>query len=270
MTGKEEAIEQLMRLPAAALKELGAALQEGILRHGFSEQSIFPFVGPHSGPVVDSLFSLQSLGCNSSILGIICAALGSALSRRDEAQNCIQLVLSGPEVTGFPVTDTKTTAMSLFEEAREEVLVTSYVFHEGAEFFQALAEKHDDDPNLRVTFIVDLSHRRKSNEPLSVLAQAFVSEFKAKHWPGKRYPFLFHDPRLFHSSEANFRGVLHAKTIVIDRKVALVTSANFTGAGQSRNIEAGVLVRHEAVATRLHGFFTGLLNANVLERIQLK
>lgn len=55
--------------------------------------------------------------------------------------------------------------------------------------------------------------------------------------------------------------------VVIDRKVAFITSANFTGAAQSRNIEAGVLLRQPRIATRLHGYFEGLIGTGVLRRI---
>lgn len=267
MTTQDQAIESLMRLPAAALKELGSAFQEGVLRHGFSAQLLFPFAGKDSEVVTASLSLLCNLGCTTTTLGLICSAVGAALSKRDDAERCIQLVLSGPEVTGIPVVDTKTTVMSLFEEAREEVLITSYVFFEAAEFFQALAEKHDKNQNLRVTFIVDLSHRR-SKKPASVLEQEFAAEFKRNHWFGKRFPELWHDPRNFEVSESNLRGVLHAKTVIIDRKAGLITSANFTGAAQTRNIEAGILIRQSSTAARLAEYFRGLISTNALRRIQ--
>ena len=57
---------------------------------------------------------------------------------------------------------------------------------------------------------------------------------------------------------------MHAKTVVVDRKVAFVTSANFTGAAQGRNIEAGVLLRQPSLAARLHGYFEGLIVTGVL------
>jgi phosphatidylserine/phosphatidylglycerophosphate/cardiolipin synthase-like enzyme len=62
---------------------------------------------------------------------------------------------------------------------------------------------------------------------------------------------------------------MHAKTVVLDRKFAFVASANFTGAAQSRNIEAEVLLRHfkPRLAARLHGYFEGLIGTGVLRRV---
>ena len=43
--------------------------------------------------------------------------------------------------------------------------------------------------------------------------------------------------------DESLRGVQHSKIVLIDRCAALVTSANFTQAAQSKNIEAGFLTR---------------------------
>jgi len=45
---------------------------------------------------------------------------------------------------------------------------------------------------------------------------------------------------------------------VVDGRVALVTSANFTEAAYHRNIEAGIIVRHPLFVERLHGYFKAL------------
>src|ERR1044072_7307094 len=54
------------------------------------------------------------------------------------------------------------------------------------------------------------------------------------------------------------RSSLHAKCVAIDRRVSLITSANFTEAAQQRNIEAGVIVRYPLFVERLVGYFEGL------------
>jgi phosphatidylserine/phosphatidylglycerophosphate/cardiolipin synthase-like enzyme len=114
---------------------------------------------------------------------------------------------------------------------------------------------------------VDLSHRRDPpNQPVSLIAQAFAADFLKNHWPGKRAPDIWYDPRCFHTAESG-GGILHAKTAIIDQKVAFVTSANFTGAAQTRNIEAGVLIRQPRIAARLHSYFSGLMATGMMKRI---
>jgi phosphatidylserine/phosphatidylglycerophosphate/cardiolipin synthase-like enzyme len=50
----------------------------------------------------------------------------------------------------------------------------------------------------------------------------------------------------------------------VDRRVAFVTSANFTEAAQTRNIEAGALVRDDGFARRLAEHFEALADVRVL------
>ena len=267
MSAQGEAVTILLRLSSATLDELGRALSAGTLRHGFSRQALLPFAGEYAGEVEQAFRSLAMAGFNLPMAGLLCDSLGRALAERDSAQRNVQLVLSGPEVAGTPVVDTKTTVMSLFEEAASEVIISSYVFHEAAEFFQRLAEKHDADPAFRVVFLLDLSHRRTSaREPAAILAPAFLTEFRKKHWPGKRVPEIWYDPRAFAPDETG-GGVLHAKTVIVDRTAAFITSANFTGAAQTRNIEAGVLLREPRIIARLHAYFTGLMSEGILRSL---
>jgi phosphatidylserine/phosphatidylglycerophosphate/cardiolipin synthase-like enzyme len=84
--------------------------------------------------------------------------------------------------------------------------------------------------------------------------------FRTQEWPGECLPELYSDPRSL-DQEAVKRSSLHAKCIVVDRQVALVTSANFTEAAQTRNIELGALIRCPRFAARLAGHFEVLAEA---------
>jgi phosphatidylserine/phosphatidylglycerophosphate/cardiolipin synthase-like enzyme len=50
--------------------------------------------------------------------------------------------------------------------------------------------------------------------------------------------------------------------------VAFVTSANFTEAAQTRNIEVGALIRCERFASSLAAHFSTLTEAGLLKRIE--
>jgi phosphatidylserine/phosphatidylglycerophosphate/cardiolipin synthase-like enzyme len=62
---------------------------------------------------------------------------------------------------------------------------------------------------------------------------------------------------------------LHAKCVLVDGTTALVTSANFTEAAQRRNVEVGMLIRHEPTVTRLTDYFRGLERTGVLAEQRL-
>ena len=63
------------------------------------------------------------------------------------------------------------------------------------------------------------------------------------------------------------RAALHAKCVVVDDARALVTSANFTEAAQTRNIEAGALVHDAVFAQALRAQFEALVDAGELLRV---
>lgn len=85
--------------------------------------------------------------------------------------------------------------------------------------------------------------------------------------PGTRQPEFWHDPRVFGDGDRKTGGVMHAKVVIIDAAAALVTSANFTEAAQSRNIEAGVVVRLPYQITSLRSYFEGLIKCGDLKAI---
>lgn len=85
--------------------------------------------------------------------------------------------------------------------------------------------------------------------------------------PGqRRLPEVFYDPRSLELDSVK-RSSIHAKCIVIDRKLAFVSSANFTEAAQVRNIEVGALIHSERFAVRLDERFEVLAKAGLLCRI---
>jgi phosphatidylserine/phosphatidylglycerophosphate/cardiolipin synthase-like enzyme len=91
----------------------------------------------------------------------------------------------------------------------------------------------------------------------------FVHRFREKEWPGKRLPEVYYDPRSL-EAELDKRSSLHAKCIVIDRKIAFVSSANFTEAAHARNIEVGTLVHSERFADQVVHHFESLVDAGIL------
>jgi phosphatidylserine/phosphatidylglycerophosphate/cardiolipin synthase-like enzyme len=83
--------------------------------------------------------------------------------------------------------------------------------------------------------------------------------------PDIQRPF---DPRSLETETAR-RASLHAKCIVVDKGVAFVSSANFTEAAQSKNVEVGVLLRSTAFARRLIEHFEALASEHALAPVPL-
>ncbi|MES2476447.1 MAG: DISARM system phospholipase D-like protein DrmC [Verrucomicrobiota bacterium] len=253
-------LSRLLDFPASTLLELGTALQGGSLRYGISPGLLATFAGKRATELATLLQAILNDGCSSAALGNMCLALHNAKARMESSDNALYLALSGPDVPGTPAVSTPTVVRALFEEAKQDVIVASYVFSQCRELLAPLAGRMDADPKFKVRFIVDLSHqRRHSTEPLPVVANRFKVNFLRELWSGNRAPEFWHDPRVFKEKDRKKAGVMHAKVVIIDSQVALVTSANFTEAAQSRNIEAGIILRQENQVDRLRSYFEGLI-----------
>lgn len=251
-------LEELLDLPPKSLQALAEAFADGPLRSSLSAGLLAPFVGGKGDRAAAVLKSLRDRGCSPSVLSELCEALHKAKARMTDAERNLFLVLSGPDVPGIPVLDTATVARSLFVEALQEVLVCSFVVYPIPYFFTPLVEKMKTQPDFKVRFIVDVSHERKTpDEPLPVVANRFRKRFLETCWPGSAAPELLHDPRPF-AEDLSLRGVQHSKIVLIDRCAALVTSANFTQAAQSKNIEAGFLTRDRHQVERIADYFDAL------------
>lgn len=262
-------VQALYRLPSASLRALAASLREGLLSAGISHYAVQQVSGRHTSDVEACLVALTDEGMQPKHIAVLAESIAGARDDSETPSDLFDLVLSGPDVPGIPTADTRAVVHTLIEEAQSEVLLVGYVIHEGQKIFERLAAKMEPPQNIRVVFCLDIPRKYTDTSLSSEIVRRFVGEFRAKHWPWPALPQLFYDPRSLEQSTER-RSSLHAKCVVVDRRVALVTSANFTEAAQLRNIEAGVLVRYQPLVERLAGYFEGLQASGVVIRCPLE
>jgi phosphatidylserine/phosphatidylglycerophosphate/cardiolipin synthase-like enzyme len=140
--------------------------------------------------------------------------------------------------------------------------------YQGHVVFKALAERMDELLTLDVEMFLDIRRPAHDHSSPSELVRRFAERFTRQEWPGRRLPSLYYDPRSLEAEPAK-RASLHAKCIVIDQDLALVSSANFTEAGQTKNLEVGVQLRSPSFARRLTEHFETLASKHVLRRVSL-
>ena len=201
-------------------------------------------------------------------LALLAETIVRTRRRLPQEADLVDLVWTGPETSGAANRDTGVVVRELFGEAEVEVLVAGFAVYQGREVFKRLAERMNELPTLRVTFFLDVHRPPADTSPAEEVLRRFAKRFQAHEWPGGRLPELYYDPRSL-DQEATKRSSLHAKCIVVDRRVAFVTSANFTEAAQTRNIEVGALIRCERFAERLAGHFETLAEAGLLKTLEL-
>lgn len=141
-------------------------------------------------------------------------------------------VWTGPTSDGEPVRLTVAVVADLIATAREEIVLASYATVPGEAVESALVDAAGR--GVEITLVLERPQDNPGfagqSDPLGQVAA------RRLHWPADARP----------------KGAsLHAKVLVVDRRLALVGSANLTGAALQRNLECGLLVEGGAVPRRL-------------------
>ncbi|WP_197466809.1 DISARM system phospholipase D-like protein DrmC [Tsukamurella pseudospumae] len=114
----------------------------------------------------------------------------------------------------------------LVQAARQSVVCATYNFERSSQMWRVLQEA-SEQPGVVVTVYVD-GDKADAVKVKNQLPKATV--YQSAELPnGKRV-------------------VSHAKFIIIDHEVLLLTSANFSFSAENRNVEFGVLIRDSALA----------------------
>jgi phosphatidylserine/phosphatidylglycerophosphate/cardiolipin synthase-like enzyme len=218
----------------------------------------------HAGAAAARLQQLYDEGMQPRHLALIAETVLQTRARLPQEADLVDLVWTEPEARGVTNRDTGVVVRELFGAAESEVVVAGFAVYQGQAVFKRLAERMAERPGLRVKLVLDVQRHQGDSSLDAEVVRRFFHRFGTQEWPGGRLPEVYYDPRSL-DLEAIKRSSLHAKCIVIERRVAFVTSANFTEAAQTRNIEVGVLIRCERFAVRLAGRFETLADAGLLQ-----
>jgi phosphatidylserine/phosphatidylglycerophosphate/cardiolipin synthase-like enzyme len=251
-------------MPPADLERLSTALRTRRLSPPYSAVSVGRACPTaNRGLLCAELCRLEAAGWSAVQIADLAEAVSTASSARQAA---VELVWSGPEGDGLTNRDTGVVTRELFGQAASEVVVVGFAVYQGREIFARLADRLMELPTLKVRLFLDVRRPGGSSLPADQLARQFATEFLRTEWPSAVPPEMFYDPRSL-NSEGAVRSSLHAKCVVIDRSMSLVTSANFTEAAQQRNIEVGCLIRCKRFASQLVGHFDKLLETGAIKKI---
>lgn len=243
----------LLDLPVHELERLERAVEAGRLRAPVDELGLR---AAGLGACLPHLEALAAFPDHASLAAAV--TLLAAAARRHAARPRPQMVWSGPEPPGGRARLTGVVLEQLFEQAEREVFIAGYAFDRGRAVLESLHGAMAAR-GLKVEIVLDCSREKvfEPTEPAELLARV-VDSFFAEVWTfGDPEPALFHDPRTLERRPSGagrelFPPVsMHAKCVVVDRRRALVGSANFTERARSRNIEVGALLEDEAFAEAL-------------------
>jgi phosphatidylserine/phosphatidylglycerophosphate/cardiolipin synthase-like enzyme len=253
-------------LAGADLAALCGALRSSRLHGPFSGVSLQRYCPPaQAREVASCLQRLHDEGMKPQHLALLAESVLRGRTRAPQQADVVDLVWTGPETLGVTNRDTGVVVRELFGSAEREVLVAGFAVYQGRSIFKRLAERMEERPGLRVRLFLEVQRHPTDTSLPEELVRRFAERFRNQEWPGAKLPELYYDPRSL-DREAAKRSSLHAKCVVIDRRVALVTSANFTEAAQTRNIEVGALIQSAWFAMQLAGHFGVRADAGALKR----
>lgn len=164
----------------------------------------------------------------SEIYGV----LRGAVTAGRQLPTQIDLVWTGPEVPGSISRLTSEVIANLIDQARSEVLLISYAMHTEPILAAAIARAV-----AREVFVQVLCERTADNPGYRGGTVPFPKlQIRRLCWPADQRP-----PG----------ASMHAKVLVIDRKTALIGSANITGTAMLRNIECGIITNEARIAAEI-------------------
>jgi phosphatidylserine/phosphatidylglycerophosphate/cardiolipin synthase-like enzyme len=165
----------------------------------------------------------------------------------------VETVWSGPASHHVPVRATAAVLADVVREAQYELLLMTYSAKPHQPLRDALGAAISR--GVAVTIVVETLQGAGSALSGDEPYQAFtgVPGLQLWHWPM--------------SQRTELGAKMHAKLAVADRRVLLITSANLTQSGVSKNIEAGLLIRGGAAPVRAAEHVDALRSSGCLTRL---
>lgn len=262
-------IEIFHQLPSADLSALAAAMRTSRLDMPFTDVAVRRFYsGRLFSEVVRTLDRLAVDGMSTRHIALVLESIVSTRFQSPVADDMVELVWTGPESTNISNRDTGVVVRELFGTATTDVVVVGFAVYQGKDVFHSLVERMARVTSLRVRLFLDIRRRYGDTTRSTDLVWQFINHFRSTDWPGEKLPEIFYDPRSLDENQEK-RSSMHAKCVVVDRRLSLVTSANFTEAAQTRNIEVGTLVRSETFSRSLVNHFESLVTTGDLVSIPM-
>jgi PLD-like domain len=259
--------QALLSLSPSELRAIASALRMGSAVPPYSSLALAQLLSHASAQAAaTSLQEMADAGTPPAGVAHSLDLLAAAIAERPRLAELIDVVTTGPELSGTANRDTGVVVSDLFRKAHQSVIVAGYAVYQGHKVFQALAERMAQRPELKVRLYLDISRKPGDTTISTQLVKRFCRQFEETQWPaGKPVPEIYYDPRAVELDRKK-AAILHAKCVVIDGESVFVSSANFTEAAQQKNIEIGLLLKSEAVAERITRFLDSLVGASRLVR----
>jgi phosphatidylserine/phosphatidylglycerophosphate/cardiolipin synthase-like enzyme len=191
----------------------------------------------------------------SIALALECAGRLDTVHR---AEQRLELVWTGPTPSGTTLRRSDQVMLDLVRQSQHTLTIVSFAAYRVESVHAALMQAAERGVAIR--FILESreeSGGRVNFDPRSSMSRELASRAELYVWPFDQRP----------AGDQGRVGVLHAKCAISDGKALFVSSANFTGAALSLNMELGLLIEGGDTPHQVQDHFEQLIATRVLRRV---
>jgi len=256
-----EAVTALvLALPAKTLTAIGAALGQ-YTAPSLIAQSAADDIAPHATTraLTQTLLAAWRAAdggvTGSAVATMLFAAGATADHLRNQGDT--NIVWTGPATGVVPVRATAIVLRDLIDGGRTELLLVSFAAYKVPVLVHALQAAIQR--GVTVTFVLESAIEAPGSLDVDA-RKAFATLTGAARfytWPIARRPLL----------PSGRPAAVHAKCAIADRRVALIGSANLTGAALASNMELGLEIRGGALPGRLADHFGALISSGEVDEV---
>lgn len=222
----------------------------GAPKASIKHQALAISAGPEFAAMIGRLFRRWEKEPEVSAAGLALALEVAGDACDLDRGRTLRPVWTGPDA-GKPVRLTAAVMAEVIDAAQQKLLVISFAAYKIPQVLTGL--KAAAKRGVMVDIVLETAEDSGGALTFDQLpAFAQLDGVRVWHWPADKRPAA--------------GGSLHAKAIVADDKIALVTSANLTGHALAHNIELGLLARDPLAANGITAHVAGLMHQGVLAR----
>jgi phosphatidylserine/phosphatidylglycerophosphate/cardiolipin synthase-like enzyme len=202
--------------------------------------------------ILDAWSVVDTLSGSAVALALRASAEAAREEREEEE---IEIVWTGPTTSAVALRRTRVVLFELIRGARSRITLVSYLAFRQDDLVEELRSAAERGVRVRLVLESAAASRGRLDYDAARAFSSLEGTVEVLEWPAEL------------RGDAKMSGVLHAKAVVVDGTVALVSSANLTAAALDHNMELGLLVRGGGIPRRLEEHVAELRVKGILQPV---
>lgn len=201
-------------------------------------------------PYVNELISAwQGTDIKANELALMLLSARQVVMQKDANQS-IELVWTGPVTSVVSARKTEQVLLQVINQAKSELLITSFVAYKVDSLIQALNSACDR--GVQLFLLLESSIDDGGSIEIDVIAKmkSVIPMANVYAWKDKAIEFE--------------GGRVHAKVAVADKSACFITSANLTGYAMEKNMELGLLINGGTIPGLISDHLKSLVDTKTL------